>query len=219
MLQLGVALSAFACFASFVWSIARFFRAPHGIVVGMRLLTGCFAICMLAHLISIGWFYQPRGWAAALGIVLYLVSLGLFWLAIWTIRHHPLSLAFSSDPPQHLVDRGAYSLIRHPLYVSYILAWIAGVVATGQPWLWVTVALMAVLYWKAASLEENKFLTCDLRSDYLEYRQRAGKFWPRIVRRVPRDSTRTTGSAAPTDSQRRELLRAQNGLRHSSQER
>jgi len=67
-------------------------------------------------------------------------------------------------------------------------------------------------------LEENKF-PADLRGDYLEYRQRAGEFWPRIVRRVPRDSTRTTGSAAPTDSQRRELLRAQNGLRHSSQER
>ena len=95
-----------------------------------------------------------------------------------------------------------------------MLAWIAGVVATGQPLLWITVVLMAALYWKAADLEEKKFLACDLRESYLAYRQRAGKFWPRIARRLPRSSKQENSSA-----ERLELQESQNGLRHSPQER
>ena len=184
LLQLGVLLAAIACFASFVWSIVRFFHAPHGIVPGMRLLTSCFAVSVLMHLVCIAWFFQPWPLGAEVGIGLYLASLGLFWISIWANRDNPLSLAFSVDEPIHLVDRGVYALIRHPFYTSYMLAWIAGALATGQPWLLGTVVVMGALYWKAANLEEAKFSASELSSAYAEYRARAGKFLPRLSRLV-----------------------------------
>ncbi len=114
----------------------------------------------------------------AAGAFLYLSSLGLFWWAIKTSSKHPLSAVASPDLPAHLVEEGPYRFIRHPLYFSYLLTWFAGLIATGRWWLVPSVAVMAVIYLNAASLEEKKFAHSPLAGAYREYQSRTGLFVP-----------------------------------------
>jgi protein-S-isoprenylcysteine O-methyltransferase Ste14 len=105
----------------------------------------------------------------------------LFWWAIKTNRENRLSAAFSSDLPSQLVDRGPYRFIRHPFYTSYLLTWVAGIPASGQAWLLVTVAVMFTIYFKAARMEEEKFRRSDLSENYRRYASRTGMFFPRLI--------------------------------------
>ena len=108
----------------------------------------------------------------------YVCALALFWWAIRTNSPRPLSASFSPDTPQHLVERGPYRLIRHPLYSSYLLTWTAGVVATGRLWLLPSLAVMLVIYFRAAREEEQKFVRSPLGGSYQQYQSRTGQFLP-----------------------------------------
>jgi protein-S-isoprenylcysteine O-methyltransferase Ste14 len=118
------------------------------------------------------------GERGSLAALLYLCSLGLFWWAIRTNSSARLSAAFSPDVPVHLVDSGPYRFIRHPFYCSYVVAWSAGTIATARWWLLPTVAIMAIIYWKAANSEEEKFSRSPLAAEYQKYRERTAWLVP-----------------------------------------
>lgn len=191
---LGLAL---ATFGSFVWAIRHHFVAAEGFRGGMRAIAAGGAVSMALHLgaLALG---PGGGYGAALGIVLYGAALGLFWSAVGVNASRPLSIAFSTDTPRHLVTTGPYARIRHPFYAAYLLAWIAGTLASGQPWLLVTVAGMGALYVRAARLEEAKFAASPLAEAYRRYARRAGMFWPRFGRGADAGavSARAGGSSA-----------------------
>ena len=102
----------------------------------------------------------------------------MFWWAIKASTAGNLSAIFSPDAPARLVEEGPYRFIRHPLYCSYILTWTAGLIATAQPWLLVTVLVMAVIYLRAAIQEEQKFFHSPLATAYRSYRTRTGLIIP-----------------------------------------
>jgi protein-S-isoprenylcysteine O-methyltransferase Ste14 len=171
-----------ACLASFAWSMRKFFARPAGDTAGMRVIKICGAVFAVLHLGAIA--VTPRmttgqGLAAAL---LYLSALGLFWWAIGTNSPRPLSAAFSPDAPQYLVERGPYRVIRHPFYCSYLLAWTAGIAATGRLWLLPSLAVMLIIYLRAARQEEQKFRSSPLAGPYQQYRSRTGLFLPNPVK-------------------------------------
>jgi len=78
--------------------------------------------------------------------------------------------------------------------------------------------MMGVLYWKAANLEEAKFLACDLSNDYAAYRRRAGKFLPRMSR-LSRGATERRKQSADNAPPSRERLELQSRLQRSAHER
>ncbi len=80
------------------------------------------------------------------------------------------------------MEHGPYRFVRHPFYCSYLLAWAAGFVATAQTWLLPTVAVMLVIYVRAAKLEEEKFTRSPLAGTYERYRSRTGLFLPNPVK-------------------------------------
>jgi protein-S-isoprenylcysteine O-methyltransferase Ste14 len=167
-----------ACLASFIWGMRSFFVQPAGTTAGMRLTGICgsiSALVQLAVLLQPGSVTGGRGLAAA---ILYSLALALFWWAIAANRRKPLSAVFSPDAPAHLVQEGPYRYLRHPFYCSYLVTWIAGVVATGQLWLLATVAVMLAIYIRAAKMEEQKFSASDLAVRYESYRARTGLFLP-----------------------------------------
>ena len=182
--QLAALLAAWACFASHAWGLVRFFWIPDGPQGrDSRIIERATAACILVHSIALVWFFDVAPWRYVLALLLYAVSLAMFWWCVRINRAQPLSLAFSNDRPGHIVTRGPYAWVRHPFYLSYLLCWIAGVLATGQWVLVATVAFMGWIYWRAAVKEEAKFAASPLGEEYRRYAARAGRFVPTPWRR------------------------------------
>ena len=166
------------CLASFSWAMQRFFVQPAGLTGGMKVIKAfgiVFGVLHLAAIVATPGVTSPRGVS---GAALYLCALGLFWWAINTSLRKPLSAAFSPDLPAHLVSEGPYRMIRHPLYCSYLMCWLAGWMTTGRLWLAPTIVVMLVIYLLAAAEEEDKFTRSPLAAAYQQYRARTGLFLP-----------------------------------------
>jgi protein-S-isoprenylcysteine O-methyltransferase Ste14 len=182
--QLAVLLAASACFASYFWGLLRFFRHPGGSRRDIGLIKVATALAVVAHLAAILLAFDLAWWRFTAAIALYTVSLALFWWAIAVNLERPLSIAFSDDRPAHLMTTGPYALTRNPLYVSYMLCWIAGVLATGQWWLAITVLALGWIYHRAALAEEAKFTASPLAGAYAVYAARTGRYLPRLSGRA-----------------------------------
>ena len=185
--QSTCAMLLLACLSSFVWGMRRFFIRPAGSNTGMQVTKICgllFSVLHFALIVSQG-VTPPAGGFAIMALyvvatMLYASSLFLFWWSVYTNRAKPLSAVFSPDLPMHFVSHGPYAWIRHPFYTSYLLTWLAGVVATGHLWLLSTVLVMVTIYWRAALLEEKKFFQTALASLYAGYKSRTGLFAPSL---------------------------------------
>ncbi len=174
---------ALATFGSFVWAVRGFFvRDPDGILrPGMRAIAGGGTLSMLLHLGALGWAPEVPRALGLLGAVGFAAALTVFCAAVGANRKRPLAIAFSDAPPEHIVTSGPYAYVRHPFYVSYALAWMAGTVATAQWWLLATLFGMGVLYVRAARREERMFASGPLALRYSRYRARTGMFVPRLT--------------------------------------
>jgi protein-S-isoprenylcysteine O-methyltransferase Ste14 len=119
--------------------------------------------------------------AAALGICIQMLSAALFSWAVKSTFRHRLSLAYSPDVPEFILETGPFGLVRHPFYVSYVLFWFSFIVV--HPSL-INGALALVIfgfYLNAARFEEAKFARSALASAYQHYSRRTGMFFPRIL--------------------------------------
>jgi len=120
----------------------------------------------------------PAGRMAASAAVLA-VALGLFAWAARTNRSRPLPLAFSGLVPPHLQTGGPYALVRHPFYVSYLVAFAGGWIAAGTAWLLPAFGFGLWTYWAAARREEAGLRAGPLGEAYRAYAGRVGMFLPR----------------------------------------
>ena len=172
-------LAAFvACLSSFNWGMYRFFTEPGGGNSGIWSIKLLGTGMGLASLAGIPLFGARSASSASTALLIYALSLALFWWAIDTNRTRPLSFAFSDDAPRHLVSSGPYRWVRHPFYSAYLLAWAGSAVATLQPLMLVPLAPMTAIYIAAAKIEERKFETSVLATAYACYRTRTGMFLP-----------------------------------------
>lgn len=113
-------------------------------------------------------------------------SVALYEWARHTISWRRFGLALSDHVPEALCDEGPYRYIRHPIYLSYVLAFLAVVIALPH---WITalcLLLNLALSVGAARNDEQVIAGSPLAADYAVYRNRAGMFLPKI-----RDSRRT----------------------------
>jgi protein-S-isoprenylcysteine O-methyltransferase Ste14 len=132
------------------------------------------------------WFlglYQPihllNGVVAAFVLS---ASILLYEWARATIWGRRFGLAWGERVPEELCERGPYRFIRHPLYLSYLLAYVAALIALPH---WSTTLLVlanAVLWTMAARSDERRIADSSLADSYAAYRQRAGMFLPRLRR-------------------------------------
>ncbi|MEK6784175.1 MAG: methyltransferase [Nitrospirota bacterium] len=179
------------CFGSFAWAMyGGFFLVSSRMsdwAIILRLVSGACAVCHVVALLTVN--HVVHEWLMAASL-LYLISLLLFWSALVTNKRIPLFHCFTELVPDHIVTHGPYKHIRHPFYTSYTCAWVAGVIATQQQWLWGTVFAMCFLYWKAASREEAEFLNSPLSAAYRAYMLQTGFMWPPIFGRKPETPTR-----------------------------
>jgi protein-S-isoprenylcysteine O-methyltransferase Ste14 len=134
----------------------------------------------------LGLFYLPiapvNGSVAA---VLLVISLALYEWARHTIRRRRFGIAFADQVPDAVCAEGPYRWVRHPLYFSYLVAYLAVLVALPH---WVTAGIFTsniVLFAFAARNDEKKLAASALAADYAAYRERTGMFVPRFSRSAP----------------------------------
>jgi len=87
---------------------------------------------------------------------MYILGIVLFLAAIEAARGTPLPRAFVLDRhPDRLITGGVFRVVRHPVYLSYLLAWFAGPVATHSPTLTGSAAALVACYAVAAAREDR----------------------------------------------------------------
>lgn len=106
-------------------------------------------------------------WAAGIGVAVYGTAV-VFWL--WgRALISPLHVRRLPDqPPPRLRRDGAFGVVRHPLYFSYLLACAAPVIVARGGMLLVTFALCALVLAVRARLEEQR-LRVQLGAEYDDY--------------------------------------------------
>ena len=173
-----VSIVFFVCMA---WAVRGHFSGRAA--TGMQIATAVNAVGMVWFLIDrwgvLSGSSYVAPWRESVTIVITLAALALFWWAIATTRRTRLTLAFSNDQPTFLLDQGPYALVRHPFYTSYILFWVGAATDAGSPLFWIVPIIVTVLYVRAASIEERKFVRSDLATRYQDYRIRTGMLVPR----------------------------------------
>jgi protein-S-isoprenylcysteine O-methyltransferase Ste14 len=110
-------------------------------------------------------------------VAIYSLALALFWWAIKTAK----GLHFAAgDVKGQIVSSGAFGLVRHPFYVSYMMVWIASSALLGSLFLWASCVVLIAMYVHSAREEEAAILGGELGEVYQAYRVKTGMFVPRV---------------------------------------
>lgn len=165
-------------FGSFAWGIKYFFKTHGGKPKGVVLIEIAGGLSVALQLYLIAYADRTSNLSVMLAAALLLASTFMFWWTVSHLRNDPPTLAFSSDKPARIYHRGPYSLVRHPFYCSYMLAWFAGGFACRSINGFLPVVIMFPIYWRAAVREEEKFRCSDLQKEYADYSERVGRFFP-----------------------------------------
>lgn len=124
-------------------------------------------------------------WAMA-GIAMYMAATMLFLSSLEAARRVPLARTLVDDPmPKALITRGPFSVIRHPFYISYSLAWLAAPVATHGPGIAV-LAIGAIAIYVIAARREERLLEDRFGEAYRNYKLGTGSVMPPLFRLVGR---------------------------------
>jgi len=107
----------------------------------------------------------------------------LFVWAVRTVGLQRLTAVFSDDSPAELIVSGPFRFVRNPFYVSYLLVYLQALVASRSWWAALPLVGMGCLYYRAALLEEKKFLSSRLAMKYRRYTATTGRFLPVLVPR------------------------------------
>jgi len=126
-----------------------------GLYQAIHLVNGIFAACILVTCIALYEWARHTIWGRRFGV------------------------GWGDHVPDELCEAGPYRYIRHPLYLAYVLAYLAAFVALPH---WFTgILLMAnvALFTHAAITDERAIAESPLAADYAAYRSRTGMFWPK----------------------------------------
>lgn len=173
-------LAAFAiAFTHFLYGGARTLEWSDGDelaagVAQIAFLGGAIATFYLAFLTPIAL------WNGLAAFVLLGGSVALYEWARRTVRNRGFHIAWTGDVPDALCADGPYARIRHPLYLSYILTFLALPVAMPSPAALAVFVLGAALFAHAAISDERSLAESPLRDAYARYRQSTGRFFPRL---------------------------------------
>lgn len=168
-----------AAFGSFWYSSLKIFSNNPSVQKNHRIL---FKI-----LVTLTWWISlyeilavPRINFAALGLTLVIAALWLFWQSARHIREAQFAVIFDSQKPHLHISSGPYRWIRHPFYASYIYVYLSLIITTTSWLLDLLCVTVIAYYWFAARQEEKKFINSDFETQYKNYKNSAGMFFPKF---------------------------------------
>jgi protein-S-isoprenylcysteine O-methyltransferase Ste14 len=168
-------------FPYFMTAGANIFNVPklrdNGAVLGqISFISGM--VCVLV----MGLFYGLLLPAAVCGAILALGAVLLYEWTRRTVIDRNFYVGLAGEVPPAVCNAGPYRYVRHPFYLSYMVAFVA--VAVAFPSLIVSgVCLVNIgLFVYMAIDDEGVLLASALSADYRAYRGRVGMFVPRLKR-------------------------------------
>lgn len=163
---------------SLLWGRLRFFNVNSGTP---RLAALMYDLAVAVQMILTAYYFynvtDVTKLALGICLLLYMLSLVLFWWAIFTAKS--LDFAFSNHVGS-IVTTGPFGLFRHPFYVSYMLAWAGSTLLFNSVFLWITLIYLIGFYTLSARKEERLILKSTQAPQYQHYQQHVGMFLPRI---------------------------------------
>ena len=139
----------------------------------------------LAALVTVANFILAaggQGWFHVLAAVTLLtISLSVFKSAIAAFDGGKPGIAYTTTPPPFLVSKGPYSRVRHPIYLAYILMWLAAACLVNNLAGIIVCVGMSFLYYRAASFEERLILSSAFGKDYQAYKEHTFMILPWFV--------------------------------------
>jgi protein-S-isoprenylcysteine O-methyltransferase Ste14 len=196
--RLAVLAAGYLTWVAFSVCMRYYFRKRRQASTAKRWLVRLAFLCTAAQLTALALVPPPTlllAWAALAG---YAAANALYWWALASHGKDRPAFAFVAVTPGAFNDRGPYRLVRHPIYTAYLLGWLAGALATGLPWLLAPAAVMGLLYYRAARLEEGWFLASPFAKEYRAYQRRTGMFLPKFL--TPARPPAPAGAAADKGS-------------------
>ena len=129
----------------------------------------------------LGSFWPIHLYNGIASAILLLLSLMLYEWSRRVISGNGLWIAWSDEVPDRVIEEGPYAYIRHPIYASYLLAFLATWVALAKTQALVLFLFNVVLFTHAAITDERNLAQSPLAAKYEAYKRRAGRFFPRLT--------------------------------------
>lgn len=111
--------------------------------------------------------------------LLALAGLALAAWALWAYPPGSFNIRPTPRADGHVVQRGPYRWIRHPMYTSIAVCGLACACAAQQTWVWLALAAMGVVLLTKALLEERWM--AQQYPDYTAYQARTKRFVPWLL--------------------------------------
>ncbi|MFN8236638.1 MAG: isoprenylcysteine carboxylmethyltransferase family protein [Chitinophagales bacterium] len=134
----------------------------------------------ISHLLAVLFWPQPNIIFIIIGLLLFLFGELLFLSTVYLFKDSPPAIAFSNTIITDLKTEGPYKFVRHPIYTSYLLAWIGGTIGSGCWPLILSAIVMYFIYRRAANEEEAQWLNSKDHTAYITYQRNTGMFFPKL---------------------------------------
>ena len=162
----------------FAVALQNFFVQPPALTRPQRLFQDVSVLIGLAHGLALLALDSAGNAWAVIGIAMYMTALALFLSALEAARRVPMTRTFVYAPKcDTILDKGPYKVIRHPIYLSYSLGWLAAPVATHNILLGLTAVFMITCYVISAR-EEERIMALGARG--AEFEQLRARTWRMI---------------------------------------
>jgi protein-S-isoprenylcysteine O-methyltransferase Ste14 len=163
----------------FAVALQNFFVQPSTLTRSQRLFHDLTALMGVTHGLALLLLDPVSDVRAGIGIAMYVIALSLFLSAMEAARRVPMTRTFVFEPRcNNIIQQGPYRVIRHPVYLSYSLAWSAAPVATDNLVLALTAVIMIVCYVLSAREEERRMALGVLKQEYADWQKRTWRMIP-----------------------------------------
>jgi protein-S-isoprenylcysteine O-methyltransferase Ste14 len=163
----------------FAVALQNFFVQPPALTRTQRLFQDISVLLGVTHGLALLVLDTAGNAWAVTGIAMYSISLTLFLAALEAARRVPLTRTFVYTPKcDTILTKGPYRFIRHPIYLSYSLCWMAAPVATHNIVLGLTAIGMTSCYVISAREEERLLAGGPRAAEYAAMRARTWRMVP-----------------------------------------
>lgn len=165
----------------FAVALQNFFVQPPTLTRMQRLFQDLSVLVGVTHGLALLVLNAVTDRWAAIGIAMYVGAVTLFLASLEAARRVRMTHAFVYSPKcDTILTKGPYRYIRHPIYLSYSLAWLAAPIAMHSIVLGLTAIFMITCYVISARAEERILATGPKAEEYAALRKRTWRMIPFI---------------------------------------